>query len=144
MLWYSDLFQNFPQFLVIHTAKGFGIVSKAEIDVFLELSSFFHEIPWAPQVALAVKNPPASAGEVRDVGSIPGSGRSLGGGHGDPLQYSCLESPMDRGAWRATVHRVEKSQTQLKRLSMQAHNGAQVSLKVKKLPHLSQIRRGIA
>ena len=144
MVSYSHLFQNFPQFLVIHTAKGFGIVSKAEIDVFLELSSFFHEIPWAPQVALAVKNPPASAGEVRDVGSIPGSGRSLGGGHGDPLQYSCLESPMDRGACQATVHRVEKSQTQLKRLSMQAHNGAQVSLKVKKLPHLSQIRRGIA
>ena len=66
---------------------------------------------WAPQVALAVKNPPASSGEVRDTGSVPGSGRSPGGGHGDPLQYSCLESPMDRGAWQATVHRVEKSQT---------------------------------
>ena len=69
---------------------------------------------WAPQVALAVKNPPASSGEVRDTDSIPGSGRSPGGGHGDPLQYSSLESPMDRGAWQATVHRVEKSQTQLK------------------------------
>ena len=111
MVWYSHLFQNFPQFLVIHTAKGFGIVSKAEIDVFLELSSFFHEIPWAPQVALAVKNPPASAGEVRDVGSIPGSGRSLGGGHGDPLQYSCLENSMDRGAWQTIVHGITKSDT---------------------------------
>ena len=48
-----------------------------------------------------VKNPPANAG---DLGSIPGSGRSPGGGHGNPLQHSCLENPMDRGAWRATVH----------------------------------------
>ena len=114
MVSYSHLFQNFPQFLVIHTAKGFGIVSKAEIDVFLELSSFFHEIPWAPQVALAVKNPPASAGEVRDVGSIPGSGRSLGGGHGDPLQYSCLENPRDEGAWWAAIYGVAQSWTRLK------------------------------
>ena len=49
------------------------------------------------------KNTPANAGDTRDVGSIPGSGRSLGEGHGNPLQYSCLENPMDRGAWRATV-----------------------------------------
>ena len=51
------------------------------------------------QVALVVKNPLASVGDVRDNGSIPGSGRSPGGGHGDPLQYSCLEDPMDRRAW---------------------------------------------
>ena len=57
-----------------------------------------------------VKNPPANAG---DAGLIPGSGRSPGGGHGNPLQYSCLENPSDRGAWRATVHVVVKSQTQL-------------------------------
>ena len=56
----------------------------------------------------------ANAGDVRDVGSIPGSGGSPGGGHGNPLQYSCLENPMERGAWLATVHRVTKSQTQLK------------------------------
>ena len=55
-----------------------------------------------------VKNPSASAGEVRDTGSIPRSGRSPGGGYGNPLQYSCLENPMDRGAWQATVHRVAK------------------------------------
>ena len=55
--------------------------------------------------------------DVRDAGSIPGLGRSLGGRHGNPLQYSCLENPTDRGAWRATFHRVTKSQTQLKRLS---------------------------
>ena len=52
-----------------------------------------------------------------DSGSIPGSGRSLGEGHGNPLQYSCLENPMGRGAWQATVHRVAKCQTQLKKLS---------------------------
>ena len=59
-------------------------------------------------MVLVVKNPTASAGDVRDVGSIPGSGRCPGGGHGDPLQYSCLENPMDRGAWWATVRRVVK------------------------------------
>ena len=52
----------------------------------------------ASQVVLVVKNPPANAGDVRDVGSIPGWGRSPGEGHGNPLQYSCLENPMDRGA----------------------------------------------
>ena len=60
-----------------------------------------------------VKNPPASAGDTRDVGSIPGSGRSSGGENGNPLQYSCLENPMDRGVWWITVHEVAKSQTQL-------------------------------
>ena len=73
---------------------------------------------WASHVALVVKNLPANAGEVRDTDLIPGLGRSLGGGHGKPLQYSCLENPMDRGAWQATVHRVTKSQIWLKPLSM--------------------------
>ena len=67
----------------------------------------------ASQVALVVKNPPANAGDVRNAGSIPGSGRSPGGGHVNPLQYSCLENPMDRGAWRAVVHGIAKSQTWL-------------------------------
>ena len=62
-------------------------------------------------MALLVKNLPTSAGDRRDVGSVPGLGRSPGGGHGNPLQYSCLENPMDRGAWKTTVLRVEKSQT---------------------------------
>ena len=69
---------------------------------------------WAFQVVLVVKNLPANAGDIRDEGSIPGLGRSPGGGHGSPLQYSCLENPMDRGAWWATVHRVAKSRTRLK------------------------------
>ena len=61
-------------------------------------------------MAIVVKNLPASAGDARDVGSIPGSRRSPGGGNGTPLQYSCLENFMDRGAWWATVHGVAKSQ----------------------------------
>ena len=58
-----------------------------------------------------VRDGPANAGDIRDVGSIPGSGRFPGGGNGNTLQYSCLENPMDRGAWRATVHGVTKSWT---------------------------------
>ena len=68
---------------------------------------------WASQVAPVVKNLPAYAGDARDTGLIPGVGRSSGEGHGIPLQYSCLENFMDRGAWRATVHRVAESQTLL-------------------------------
>ena len=56
----------------------------------------------------------ANAGDIRDAILTPGSGRSPGGGHGNLLQYSCLENPMDRGAWWPTIHRVTKSQTQLK------------------------------
>ena len=63
------------------------------------------------QVALVVENPAANAGDIRDMGSIPGLGRSPGRGHSNPLQYSCLENPMDKGAWWATVHRVVHSQT---------------------------------
>ena len=63
------------------------------------------------KVALVVKGPPANAGNIRDADSIPGSGISPGGGHGNPLQYSCLENSMDRRAWWATVHGATKSQT---------------------------------
>ena len=77
-------------------------------------------IPWASMPfgeALVVKNPLANAGDVRDEGLIPRSGRFPGEGHGNPLQYSCLENSMDRGAWQVTVHRVTKSRTRLKQLS---------------------------
>ena len=77
-------------------------------------------IPGASQVALVVQNkkkPPANARDIRDVGSIPGSGRSLGGGHGNPLHYSCLEIFMNRGAWWAIVQGVTKSQPWLSDLA---------------------------
>ena len=88
-----------------------------------------------------VKNPPADAGDTRDVGSIPGSGRSPGGGHDNPLQHSCLENPTDRGACRATTHRVAKSQTQLSEaffiLSFKPNQRAPV------LPNYSLVERGV-
>ena len=67
------------------------------------MHTFDRLIGWASHVALVVKNPPANAGDVRDAGSIPRPGRSPGGGNVNPLQYSCLENPMEGGAWRATV-----------------------------------------
>ena len=77
------------------------------------------------------ENPPVNVGDVRDLSLIPGLGRSPGGGHGNPLHYSCLESPMDREAWQAIVHRVAKSWTRLKWLSM--HKGTI------RTPHLPQL-----
>ena len=62
-------------------------------------------------MALVVRNPPINAGDVRDLGLIPGLGRSSGEGHGNPLKYSCLGNPMDRGAWWATVHGVAEPDT---------------------------------
>ena len=81
------------------------------------------ELPmlWDSQVALVVKNFPANVRDIRYSCSIPGLGRSPGGGHGDSLQYSCLKNPMDRGTWQTTVHRVAKSQTRWKQLNLHAH-----------------------
>ena len=76
-----------------------------------------YTLPWASPVALVVKNLPANAGDVRDLGLIPGLGRSPGKENGYPLQYSCLENPMGRRAWWATVHGVTKSWTQLSNLA---------------------------
>ena len=78
-------------------------------------------VNWASQVGLVVKNPLASAGDARDGDSIPGSGRSPGAGHSNPLQYSCLENPMDRETWTAMVHEVTKSQTLLKQRGTHTH-----------------------
>ena len=69
----------------------------------------------------SVKNPLANAGDPGDLSSIPGLGKSPGGRHGNPLLYSCLEKPMDRGAWQAIVHKVTKSQTRLKQLHTHTH-----------------------
>ena len=75
--------------------------------------TFFHfiQISGTSEVALVVRNLLANAGDVRDTGLIPGWGRSPGGEHDNTLQYSCLENPMDREAWWATVHRIAQSQT---------------------------------
>ena len=78
-------------------------------------------------MALVIKNPLANAGVVKDAGSIPGLGRSPGGERGNPPQYSCLENPMDRGAWRATVHKVTKSQTRLGNLAHMQPRGVLVA-----------------
>ena len=67
----------------------------------------------ASQLVVVVKSLPVNTGDIKDVGLIPGSGRSPGGGHGNPLQYSCLENPMDRAAYQAAVHKVTKSWTQM-------------------------------
>ena len=66
---------------------------------------------WLHLCVLVVKNPSANAGDIRDAGLIPGLGRSPGGEHSNPLQCSCLENPLDRGACWATVHRIAKSRT---------------------------------
>ena len=76
---------------------------------------------WASQVTLAIKNLLANAVDERDVGLIPGLGRSPGGGHDNLLQYACLENPTVRGGWWATIHGVTKSQIGLKQLGTQAH-----------------------
>ena len=80
------------------TSKGTGLCGEKSL-------------PWASQVVLVVKNLPANAGDIRDSGSIPGSGRSPGRGHGNPLQFSWLENPMDREVWRATACGVTNRQT---------------------------------
>ena len=69
---------------------------------------------------MALKSPPANAGDVRDSGSIPGSGRSSAGGHGNPFQCTCLENPVDRRTWWARVHGATKNQRGMKQISMQA------------------------
>ena len=98
---------------------------------------------WASQVTLMVKNPSANARDIRYVGSIPGSGRSFGGEHSNPLQYSCLENPMDRGAWWATIHRVTKSQTWLKHLSSSS-SWEDIGRRIIRLQSSSPVTRAIA
>ena len=96
------------------------------------------EIIRASQVAPVVKNLPAKARDIRDMGLIPELGISPGRGHGNTFQNSCLENPMDRGDWQATVHGVTKSWTRLKQLSTHAHEIIKISLSFPHffLPHL--------
>ena len=100
MAWYSYLFQNFPQFVVIHTVNGFGIVNKAEVDVFLELPCFFND---STDVGSLISGSSAFSKSGLNIWKFtahillkPGLENE---GNGNPLQYSCLENPMDRGAW---------------------------------------------
>ena len=83
-----------------------------------------------------IKNPSADAGDIRDVGLIPEWGRFPGGGHGNPLQYSCLENPMDRGVWQATAYEVAQSKAWLKWLSK--HSTTWISLQVGSSPEHSE------
>ena len=86
-----------------------------EGEVISKMHSIFlkckHKTEEASQLSLVAKNLPGNAGDIKDMGLIPGLGRSPEGGHGNPLHYSCLENPMDKGFWQATVHGVAKSQT---------------------------------
>ena len=86
------------------------------------------------QVALVIKDPPVNAGDIRDVDLIPGLGRSPGGGHGNPLQYSCLENPMDRGIWQ--VHGVTKSQILLKQFCTHFYRQANIHIFISLLSQL--------
>ena len=99
---------------LLHSTQALRVIWEQHLD------SHCQFLLGASQVALVVKTLPANAGDIRDTGSTPGSGSSPGERHGNPLQYSCLENPMDRGAWWVTVQRVAKSWTLLKWLS--THN----------------------
>ena len=89
--------------------SGFSAFSKSSLNIW----KFSVHVLLKPNLELVVKNLPANARDLREVGSVSGSGRSPGGGHGNPLQYSCLENPMERGAWWATAHGVTKIRTRL-------------------------------
>ena len=89
------------------------VTEQSQLKVSNELIYIFKGFPGGT----VVKNPPANAGDARDLGLIPESGRSPGEGHGKPLRYSCLENPLDIGAWKAMVHGVTQSRIRLKQLS---------------------------
>ena len=93
-------------------------------------------------MVLLVKNPPANAGDIRDQGSIPGLERSSGGGHGNPLQYSCLENPRGREAWRATVHKESDTYTIFMNVLCSCPAVSSHRLGLRLAPLLSQQRAG--
>ena len=94
----KSLHHKLTQIFPAHLILGY---MKMNVTVFLYLGETLISV-WASQVALVVKNPPANAGDIRDVGVIPGWGRSSGGVHGDPIQY-CLENSLDRAAWQRVL-----------------------------------------
>ena len=98
---------------MIHRGGRQGLISRVQVNkrhlaIRIRVPDWSPASRGSPQVALVVKNPPANAGDVRDMGLIPGSGRPPGEGNDNPLQYSCLENSMDRGAWWAAIHRIAK------------------------------------
>ena len=113
---------NFKPLNTLHSSEGspgWGAQCEAWTSSFLR-EDLCNCCPF--QVVLVVKHLLANAGDIRDVGLIPRSGRSPGRGHGNPLQYSCLENSMDRGAWWARVHSVAKSRTRLSELAHTEEN----------------------
>ena len=144
--------------IIIQKAFQAALVVKMEKEMATHSSTFARRIPWMRQSLgsqrvrqderlrfrfLVVKNLTVNAGDIRDMGSgsIPGLRRPPGGGHGNPLQHSCLENPTDRKAWWATVHGVTKSWTQLEQLSMHAHNYK--SNRKQRLKSKRQIQHGV-
>ena len=148
VVWYSHLFQNFPQFIVIHTVKGFGKVNKAEIDVFLELSGFFNDPADAGNLISGSSAFPKSRlnilkflvhvllksglenfehyfASVWDEYNCAVVWTFFGEGNGNPFQYSCLENSMDREAWWVIVHGVAKSRTRLSDSHTHTHTHTQ-------------------
>ena len=112
------------KFLALYKKRQFPLPAsnvKTEKIAEARIAEINEHIIGASQVMLVVKNPLVSAGDIRDTGSVPGLGRSPGVGRGNPLQYSCLEDSMDRRTWLAMDHRVAKSRTQRKQLSMHAY-----------------------
>ena len=104
------------------------------IQTYVYIHRYIHT--WAFQMVLVVKNSLASAEGIRDSGLIPGSGRSSRGGHGNSVQYSCLENPMGRGGWQAIVHGLQ-SQTQLKQVSIHTYTQTKFLHKIVKLPDMT-------
>ena len=132
-IWYSSFFL-WLTLLNIVISRSNHVVTNGLISLFfygwvIFQWGIFH---WVSQVVLLIKNLPANARDLRDTGSIPGSGRSSRERNGNPVQYSCLENPMDRGSWQAIVHRVEKSGTWLKWLSTHIQLITQSSLSCRK------------
>ena len=104
------------------------MTSKSAFSTLPPISTFLYSLHEASQVVPVVKNLPANAGHLRDADSVPGSGRSPGGGHGNLLQFSCLEKPMDRGVWWVIQHRVAESDTTevTEHACAQTYNEAQI------------------
>ena len=144
-----NFFKQLKKYLLLYFLSSLNSLKNmfyCILSIFIQIVTLCSFNLRASQVVLEVKNPTANAGDIRDVGSIPGSGRSLVGGHVNRLQNSCLENTKDRGDWQATVHRVTKDRTQLKQLSTHAHTKFQFTqniykfrTKQKGLPYKAEI-----